>query len=156
MNLGYLTTVDDADADFATAVKWFANPSKNNRVYVSRKQDGKAVYLHRLIMERVLGEPLGKRVVDHIDGNPLNNVRANLRAVTQVENLRNSVRVTGASGVRGVVWHNQREKWWARITVGGKLKSLGLFDAIEDAQSARLKAERDLWGVHPRRASEHS
>lgn len=111
--------------------------------------------MHRAIMERS-GAPLESLVVDHIDGNTLNNTRANLRAVTQVENLRNAIkRTTNKSGYVGVVWHTQARKWNARIKVNYKAISLGLYDCKEEANRARLKAEKELWGIEPRRVEAH-
>lgn len=44
--------------------------------------------------------------------------------------------------VPGVGWHKQRNKWRARIKVGGKEKSLGLFTNFDDAVKARKSAEK--------------
>lgn len=153
---GFSSVVDDEDFDDLAGHRWCVMPSANGRNYAGGKRGKKTIYMHRQIMESVLGEPLGTRVVDHMDGDTLNNQRANLRAVTQVENMRNAIkRATNTSGYTGVVWHAQTGKWNARIKVNYKAISLGLYDCKEEANAARLKAEKELWGIHPRRALEH-
>lgn len=95
----------------------------------------KRVFLHRLIM----GEPVGMQI-DHIDGNPLNNRRVNLRIVTARENRWN------VRDERGYTWRPRHAKWEARIKVGGKGHLLGLFTTEEDARAAYLTAKKRL---HP-------
>jgi hypothetical protein len=56
--------------------------------------------------------------VDHIDGNPLNNVRSNLRLCTNQQNLRNMRSKGGSSKFKGVSKLGRR--YVARIMVDGK------------------------------------
>jgi len=111
------------------------------------------------------GEPLGKRVVDHMNGNSLDNRRENLRVVSHMENIRNraGANKNGTSGHLGVSFHKAKGVWRAYIMLPApdvprrqKMKHLGYFDIVEDAVKARLEAEREHWGVHPRRADAHS
>jgi hypothetical protein len=79
--------------------------------------------------------------IDHINGVRDDNRIANLRVVSPQENLRNaSMRSDNTSGVCGVYWHKQTEKWQARIKVDGRFKHLGLFTSIEAAAAARAEA----------------
>ncbi|MEG7750695.1 HNH endonuclease, partial [Listeria monocytogenes] len=67
----------------------------------------RAVYLHRQIM----GEPSGFEV-DHIDGNGLDNRRANLRVASKTQNVRNQrIRQDNTSSFKGVSWSKRRQKW---------------------------------------------
>lgn len=79
--------------------------------------------------------------VDHINRNPLDNRRCNLRIVTSRENNLNKKNNNKVPGVR---WHSQGKKWNARITIKGKDKSLGMFSRYEDAVCARLKALEEV------------
>ena len=92
---GYVALVDDEDYELATSVRWTACESIVNidgrqhvrGVYaVSKHKDehGKIVSLHRMIMC-----PPPHLVVDHIDGDGLNNTRSNLRVATYSENIAN-------------------------------------------------------------------
>lgn len=156
LSKGFVALVDDEDYEWLSTMRWHRNPSANGRNYAAGSRGKKTIYMHRLVMEKALGEPLGRRVVDHLDGDSLNNQRANLKAVTQVENMRNAIkRVTNSSGYVGVVWHTQSKKWNARIKVNYKAISLGLYDCKEEANQARLKAEKELWGIVPRREEAH-
>jgi hypothetical protein len=73
-------------------------------------------------------------VVDHIDGNGLNNTRANLRICTIAENVRSSRRRTdNGSGYKGVGFHKASGKWVARIVTNGEKMYLGLYESPEQA-----------------------
>lgn len=86
-------------------------------------------------------------VVDHIDGNGLNNTRGNLRLCTIAENLHGIMRgPRGRSRYRGVSWHSATGKWEARISVRGKRISLGLFSSEEDAAIAYDMAKTREFG----------
>ncbi len=115
---------------------------KNN--YCSIKIDGKQYRLHRFI----LGYE-GKDFVDHINNNPLDNRKCNLRIVTPEENSRNrSANKEGSSKYIGVSWHSRDEKYTARITHGGKMHNLGYFKNEIDAAKARDAAALKFFGEH--------
>ena len=79
---------------------------------------------------------------DHIDHNPLNNRRCNLRKSTVTENNQNaSIRKDNSSGIIGVNWNAVNQYWVARISVNGKRVFLGNFLNKDDAIKARLAAE---------------
>ena len=88
--------------------------------------------------------------VDHIDGNRKNNAWKNLREVTRSENNKNgSVRVDNKSGLPGVSWCKQRNKWQCYINpLPNKRVSLGLFDSLLEAAAVRLRAEKEN-SYHP-------
>lgn len=115
------------------------------RYFISKTSRGK-VFNHRIIWLLSYGE-WPKGVIDHIDGNGFNNKLENLRDVTQSENMRNArMKSSNKSGVTGVSWSTQREKWIASgyyITDNGDYKALNLggFSDIDDAINARQKWE---------------
>ena len=82
--------------------------------------------------------------IDHKDGCRANNVWANLREATRVENVINSDRELGKSGSRGVKYVPRINKWIARIARGGQRKHLGSFDTAEEAHEAYLQAAKDI------------
>ena len=84
-----------------------------------------------------------KDQVDHINGNGLDNRIENLRDVTNQENHKNrSLNSNNSSGVTGVWFHKQVQKWAAEIKIDGKKRCLGLFADINAAARARKEAER--------------
>jgi len=92
----------------------------NDRGYVSYVCGDKTFRLHRSIVNA----PDGK-VVDHINGNPLDNRRSNLRICTTAQNLRNSKSRNG--GAKGVRWKPRDGKWEAIIKIDYKDYSLGTY-----------------------------
>ena len=83
------------------------------------------------------------RVLDHIDGNRLNNKIENLRAATYSENQFNrKIGKNNTSGHKGISWSLQYQKWLARIWCHGKAIYLGKYDNLDDAVKAvKLKRE---------------
>jgi hypothetical protein len=87
-------------------------------------------------------------MVDHIDGDPSNNVWSNLRATDPLGNSRNAKRSSrNTSGVCGVEWNRGVRKWRAHIGSGKGRVYLGAFPSLEEAAAARKSAERRM-GFH--------
>lgn len=105
----------------------------------------KRVYLHRYLLDAQPGQ-----IVDHIDGDPLNNTRANLRLVTRAQNQWNRKAQQNASGYKGVSWHRGHQKYYARIQVHNRRHFLGYFETAEEAAEAYDAAARRLHGQHAR------
>jgi hypothetical protein len=147
---GKVATVDKVDADLAEA-RWHVDIT-HNLPYAcrnSKTQSGyKIVRMHRIIMERVLGRALLKtEIVDHIDGNSINNCRLNLRLATISENNRNAkLRKDSSSGYKGVSYNKQRKKWGASINIDSKTIFLGLFSTAEEAYRVYCEAAREYHG----------
>jgi hypothetical protein len=103
----------------------------------------KMYFVHRVIYKMCTGEePI---LIDHINGNPLDNRIENLRSVTNMENMRNAKKYkTNTSGHVGVSWSKSCNKWEAYIW-DNKIKiKLGYFCDIEDAVNVRQSAEKEL------------
>lgn len=156
---GYTCTVDEVDADLAEH-NWFPHFVKDsNLIYTRRTQNistkpkvSKCVFIHRVILERILGRVLTRRdLVDHEDRNGLNNVRTNLRLATVSQNTQNQKkRINSLSPFKGVTWHKQAQKWQAVISCAGKQQYLGLFNDPYTAHEAyKLKAV-ELFGEFAR------
>ena len=90
---------------------------------------------------------LGFENYDHIDRNPLNNRKENLRAATTAENSRNrNISKNNTSGIIGVGLNKKNGKWRARITFEWNEIFLGEYIKKEDAIITRLKAEKKYFG----------
>lgn len=115
--------------------------TNNNGGYNQIKINGKIILRHRLIAFCFLGlecineRKRGEYVVDHEDGDKLNNCVENLRITDQKGNAENRPTVKGYS------WHKQHEKWIAQIMTDGKLIYLGLFLTEEEARQSYLTAK---------------
>ena len=94
----------------------------------------KMFLVHQIIYYMVSGiEPL--QIVDHYNGDKLNNKFSNLRLTTESGNQRNKkMQRNNTSGITGVSWDKPTGKWVAKATDNdGKLKHLGCFDDIHEA-----------------------
>ncbi len=101
--------------------------------------------LHRFILNAAKGQR-----VDHINGNPLDNRKSNLRFCNQSQNNMNArLRKTSKSGFKGVSWENRSKKWRAVICLSGNIE-LGRFESkIEAAKVYNAKA-LELFGEFAR------
>lgn len=111
--------------------------------YQKLRLGGVKYMAHRLVWKMVHGvEP---EVIDHIDGNRLNNRVENLRSVCHSENNKNKTKgVNNTSGMTGVSWHKRINKWAANIKINGKMKHLGYFDDFKQAVRIRQHEQEKL------------
>lgn len=142
---GKVAIIDDEDLERCLAYKWYANKMANRpqawyAVTTVRLPDGREtkLYLHRFL----LGLPKGVKG-DHVDGNPLNCRRVNLRRATTRQNGANRLKQhkIATSQFKGVSRQKpgkkyRNPKWRATITIHGRLIQIGLFTSeIEAAQA---------------------
>ena len=90
---------------------------------------------------------LDRKGWDHIDRNPFNNRKNNLRKSTKQQNAINcDISKNNTSGATGVSWDKRSKKWAVGIGINGKWKSLGRFTSFEEAKEARVRAEIKYYG----------
>jgi hypothetical protein len=139
--------IDTDQADVVGRYRWNVMRGKHGAFYVmanlphKERQEVSQILLHRLIMDAPKGV-----FVDHIDHNPLNNTRANLRLASNGQNMQNLTRATkrSASGVLNVFWYKAYKKWEACIVVNKKSVKLGYFDDIREAEAVVKRARAIL------------
>lgn len=124
---GYEAMLDMWDLPLVERVKWSTFHSKRSRDHVryvhgrvTVEGQPKTVYMHRMIMGVEKG-----LTVDHINNDPLDNRRSNLRIATQTENKqhRDGANRNSKSGVRGVIAENVcgHMQWRAAVKVNHKM-----------------------------------
>jgi hypothetical protein len=137
---GKFATVDAADYEWLNQFRWHATGT-HGRYYAATVINGKSISMHRMIMN----PPPGK-VTDHMDGNGMNNSRANMRNCTRQQN-RHNTRPTGKSS-RFIGVYRRGDKWIVKITRQGEYFYLGPFDSEIEAAKARDKKAVELFGEY--------
>jgi len=127
------TLVDAEFFDYVNQWKWRQLPTgyvcRGYTIIPGRKGKKGMIYLHRLIS----GVPAHLEV-DHINRDPQDNQRSNLRCVTHRQNHQNVNAKRGSSSkYRGVCWDKSKGKWSAKVKMGGTTHNLGQFDAELEA-----------------------
>lgn len=120
----------------------------NGISYWKVSADRREFFQHRLIWKLVTGDD--PPMVDHVDGNGLNNRWRNLRLATKPENARNSVRHRDRTSAlpKGVYRH--RSRFVASIMVDRVNHRLGSFSTVEEAAAAYAEAANRLHGEFAR------
>ena len=140
--------VDDADFEWLNKFRWSAHKD-NNTFYAVRhtprdkNYKQKTIKMHRLILGLLYRD---RKLVDHRDGNGLNNQRDNLRICTHSENAQNKISRYGTSRFKGVCWHKKDKKWQASIVFQGRTTYLGQFDSEVQAAKIYDKKAIELFG----------
>ncbi len=125
--------------------------SSNGYYRITLCYNGKRNYkcIHRLVAENFLENLEDKEIVDHINNNRIDNRVENLRFVTNSENIMNSSQSrNNSSGVKGVSFQKNKNKWHAQICVNRVRIHIGLYETIEEAQHARILAARKYQGEY--------
>jgi hypothetical protein len=143
---GQYAMVDAEDYERVSRCKWCLSRT-GHQLYAQRRCRGKTIRMHQFI----LNPPKGM-VVDHIDGNGLNNRRCNLRICTREQNAWNHKRrkpQDASSQYIGVYrYKNRPDKWYVKVQCGGDVTNLGPFDSEIEAARARDRKAIELFGEY--------
>jgi hypothetical protein len=130
---GKIALVDDEDYEYLNKSKWFTMKGYNTYYAVKTR---KAIRMHRIILA------VNDKMVDHIDGNGLNNQKSNLRICNHSQNLQNSRR----SKTKGVYYTGNVSGYRSRIQVNKRSIHLGYFKTEKEAVDAYNKAATYYFG----------
>lgn len=135
--------VDDEDYSYLSQFSWYLNSTGDAvRSELGRSKGRKHIRMHR----EILNAPNNK-VVDHKNGNRLDNRKSNLRLCSKKDNNHNSKKPKhNTSGFKGVSWHKASKKWRAYIKYNRKTIQIGTFENILDAARAYDNKAQELFG----------
>lgn len=129
LSQGLYAKISDCDYERVSALRWSAQRKrqKQEAYYARRSHEGKALWMHRFIIGAQPGQ-----VVDHINGDGLDNQRENLRFVTYSENRVRARTARKSHGFQGIS-KSSKNRWKVGVTVDGhNYRKSGFFSA-EDA-----------------------
>lgn len=153
-NAGDHIFVSPEDYDYLSKFTWFLRSSKTKGrlvvkwypVRVTPRPNRKQIIISREIMNCPKS-----MVVDHINGNTLDNRRSNLRIVTQSENSMNMTKSKSSrmtSKYKGVSWSIKEKRWIAKIKKMRKSKYLGSYKCEKNAAKAYNKSAIEMFGQY--------
>jgi hypothetical protein len=142
---GLVALVDDVDYErVISAGPWHGAPC-GRHLYVQRSVRKPGA--KRSTEERLHAFLTGWPLVDHANGNGLDNRRSNLREATHAQNSANSrLSRRSTSGFKGVTWYKRTSRWRAHITADQVQRHLGYFDTPEEAARAYDTAATEAFG----------
>jgi hypothetical protein len=145
---GKVALVDDEDFEYLNQFKWYAGEARG-LIYARRqlrpKDCNSKIWMHTDIMKTPKG-----MVVDHKDGDGLNNWRSNLRLVTHRQNLQNislSKKSSQYPGVSRCPLGKNGKRWQVSINYNGKVRHITRCISEEDAATTYRVACKVLIGV---------
>lgn len=142
---GLVALVDDEDAPALLGRSWHT-ARRRSRIYAVHASSGKLGARRCVFMHRVILDAPETSIVDHINGDCLDNRRVNLRLCSIAENARNVLaRANNKSGFKGV--DAFRGRFRATIGINGAKRFIGHFDTAEDAAHAYDEAATRLFGA---------
>lgn len=139
-----ITIIDDIDADLKDGRNWLCSINhRNGNYYAYRRDLGKRKdprvlrYLHRIIIERMIGRKIrSNECVDHKNGDSLDNRRCNLRIASRSQNQSNIRKIRSKTGFKGVVKYRDIFVAFCAIKRSKYNSYIGQFNTAEDAARA--------------------
>lgn len=141
---GVFAVVDDDWFEMLSLVAWQCSDNRKGNQYAVKSLAGnKTDFMHRIIADAKKHE-----LVDHINGNGLDNRRCNLRICSSLQNNANArkTRKKTSSKYKGVTWHSRDCKWQVQANGTQKKIYIGYFDSEKDAALAYNDYAIKTWG----------
>lgn len=150
-NLWAIIDLEDLDRVINFPYTWFAKFNKSidgyyaaASQYIPELKRARPIHLHQFIMNTT------ENNVDHINHNPLDDRKSNLRVITVSQNsrYRESKNKNNTSGYRNVSWNEKSQKWYVQLQINKKGKILGKFpkDQLEEAGKFAEEMRKKYYG----------
>ncbi len=137
---GLSALVDEEDIELLSRYKWHAAKGACGLIYAVTR-----MRMHRLVIDAP-----GGYFVDHINGNPLDNRKENLRLCTNAQNQQNTGSRGGSSRFKGVSFNQRLGRWMAHFSVLGQAYYCGYWDTEEEAARAVDRRRKEVCGEFAR------
>lgn len=147
---GLFALIDTNDLSLVSNHVWHAHVGSSTfyaSTNIGKYPNQTVIKMHNLIM--------GEKLIDHLDGDGLNNCRMNLRICTSSQNSlnRRKIKKETSSKYKGVSWDKNSKKWRVRIQKNGVMKTVGFFISEVDASNAYDNSAHSLHGEFARKNS---
>lgn len=136
---GQFAIVDDEDFELVSRYRWHILPYP--------KVGGGGYAVTKMRMHRLILNAPPEFFVDHINGDPLDNRRSNLRLCTNAQNQQNTGSRGGSSRHKGVSFNKKSGKWKAGFMFEGRAYHCGLYEHEDDAARAVDKKRGEVCGT---------
>lgn len=141
---GKYAIVDKEDFENVNRLNWHAKQTKNG-FYATRRYRENGKYVNLDMHHFILGN--NQKIIDHIDGNGLNNMKSNLRFASHRQNLMNQRKQKNRTSIyKGVYFSKDCNKFIANIKTNRKTTYLGCFSNEYDAAIAYDIKAKELFG----------
>lgn len=142
---GKVAIVDEVDHKWLSQWKWYA--AKGTSTYYARRSVWENGKTREIQMHRAILDAPPDMEGDHINGDGLDNRRANLRLCTQSQQRMNAKKQANCtSKYKGVTWDKRRQKWSVLIVCRGQRDWRGYFDDEQEAARAYNIGARKWFG----------
>jgi hypothetical protein len=151
LNRGFVAIIDKEDIELVSQFNWNAVLVRNVLYAYTAASARKPLAMHRLILRPARGV-----IVDHANGNGLDNRRCNLRIANHSQNAANKRKPQvgrATSTYKGVHWESagsRKRRWRAMIRVNGRRIHLGSFATEVEAAIAYDNAAKEHFGEYAR------
>lgn len=140
-----VSVISQRDVSLVERFDWelFETDGKSYAKRYDRASTIHNIYMHRVLLDVVHDE---SAIVDHFDGDGLNNCRGNISVISRSQSNAKAIRPRPSSGFRGVYQH--RRVW--RVMIGHDMKWIGQYPSRIEAAFAYDEAARKKWGKYAR------
>lgn len=146
---GQVAIVDPYYSECLGDMLWGAHWDRHTRSFYARREDYSTGVRTRVWMHRAIAEARPGEFVDHINHNPLDNRRSNLRVCSNTENMRGrGLFCNNTSGYKGVSVEKSTNSWRAYINGNGKRIHIGTFPTALEAALAYDEAAIKYFGEY--------
>lgn len=138
-----LIDLEDLEKVNAFPNTWLSHwDTKRHLFYCDGKLPRNGSQAKRISLHRYILDPPSDIVIDHINHNPLDNRKSNLRLLTNAQNCqnKNGMNKNNVSGMRGVSWNNALQRWKVSIRKDYKYVYQRTFKDLDEAKKAAQEA----------------